>query len=120
MPIFPVPGLGDGLLGLVLAFLITVALVPLAIRLAWRVGAIDRPGGNKIHARVTPLMGGVAIALSFLAVAILLPSLHPHGYNRGLVGLLAGCAMATLIGVADEIWSLRPRWHFLGQVACVV
>ena len=53
-------GLGGGLLGLGLAFLVAVALVPLGIRLAWRFGVVDHPVGNKIHARPTPLMGGAA------------------------------------------------------------
>jgi UDP-GlcNAc:undecaprenyl-phosphate/decaprenyl-phosphate GlcNAc-1-phosphate transferase len=113
------PGLRDGLIGLALAFVLAVALMPLAIRLAWRLGVIDRPVGNKLHARPTPLMGGLAIAIAFLAVTLLLPALHGHGANRGLIGLLAGCALATALGVVDELWTLRPSRHFLGQIGCV-
>ena len=40
-------GLGGGLLGLGLAFLVAVALVPLGIRLAWRLGVVDHPVGDK-------------------------------------------------------------------------
>src|ERR687883_157412 len=110
-------GLGGGLLGLGLAFLVAVALVPLGIRLAWRFGVVDHPVGNKIHARPTPLMGGAAMAASFLAVTLLFPR---HWPNQALIGLLAGCALAALLGLADEVWSL-PAWkHFLGQVGVVL
>jgi UDP-GlcNAc:undecaprenyl-phosphate GlcNAc-1-phosphate transferase len=110
-------GLGEGLLGLGLAFLVAVALVPLGIRLAWRLGVVDHPVGDKIHARPTPLMGGAAMAASFLVVTLLFPR---HWPNPALVGLLAGCALATLLGIADELWSL-PAWkHFLGQVGVVL
>src|ERR671932_2914818 len=110
-------GLGEGLLGLGLAFLVAVALVPLGIRLAWRLGVVDHPVGNKIHARPTPLMGGAAMAASFLVVTLLFPR---HWPNQALLGLLTGCALATLLGLADELWPL-PAWkHFLGQVGVVL
>jgi UDP-GlcNAc:undecaprenyl-phosphate GlcNAc-1-phosphate transferase len=110
-------GLGEGLLGLGLAFLMAVALMPLGIRLAWRLGIVDHPVGNKIHARPTPLMGGAAMAASFLVVTLLFPR---HWPNQQLVSLLVGCALATLLGLADELWSLSPWQHFLGQVGVVL
>ena len=51
------------LLGLVLAFAAAACLVPLGIKIAWRLDIIDRPRGNRLHARATPLMGGVSIAV---------------------------------------------------------
>ena len=39
----------------------TYALTPLAARLAHKVGAIDVPGGRRVHAQPTPRLGGVAI-----------------------------------------------------------
>ena len=57
------------------------------------------------------------MAASFLAVTLLFPR---HWPNPALVGLLAGCALATLLGLADELWSLSPWKHFLGQVGVVL
>lgn len=107
-------GLGKGLIGLGVAFLLSVLLAPLGIRLARRLGVIDRPVGDKIHLRPTPLMGGVAIVVAFLATTLALLSL-----NRALVALLVGCALAALLGVVDELRTLKPRVHFLGQVGVV-
>ncbi len=120
-------GLGDGFKALVAAFLLAVALAPLGIRLAWRLGVVDRPVGNKIHARPTPLMGGVAVTVAFLAVALaagyllrFLFGAQGHSLNQALIGLLVGCALAGLLGFVDEVRTLPPRLHFLGQVAVVV
>jgi UDP-GlcNAc:undecaprenyl-phosphate GlcNAc-1-phosphate transferase len=38
------------------------ALTPAARRLAFRLGAIDRPGAGKIHTGEVPRLGGVAVA----------------------------------------------------------
>ena len=110
-------GLGRGLIFLVAACALSTLLTPLGIRLAWRLGIVDRPVGDKIHARPTPLMGGVAIAVAFLLVSLTLPRPWTNG---GLIGLLVGCALATVLGFCDEKWKLSPRTHFIGQVAVVV
>jgi len=116
-------GLGRGLIGLGVAFVLAVLLVPFSMRLARRLGVIDRPVGDKIHLRPTPLMGGVAIATAFLITAggwHVWTVLHEHKPNVALTGLLIGCALAAALGIWDEIRTLPPRVHFLGQVGVVV
>jgi len=108
-------GLGKGSIGLLIAFVFAVGLTPLGIRLAWRLGVVDRPVGDKIHRRPTPLMGGVAIAIAFLVTVLLWQRVD----NRELLGLLVGCALASLLGVCDEVLKLKPRAHFLGQIGVV-
>jgi len=44
----------------------TAALVPVLVRLAPRLGLIDRPGGRKEHEGEVPLVGGLAIGAVFL------------------------------------------------------
>lgn len=61
----------------------TAALVPLWARLARRLGAVAEPGERMIHLRSTPLMGGGAM----------------------FCGLLAGIAVASLVGEFDEVFS---------------
>ena len=45
-------------------------LTPLMMIVATRVGIVDIPGGRKIHAKVTPLLGGVAIIISFISALL--------------------------------------------------
>jgi UDP-GlcNAc:undecaprenyl-phosphate GlcNAc-1-phosphate transferase len=53
-----------------LIFLVTwvlaATLTPLVSKLAVRVGAIDQPGGRKIHAKPIARLGGLAIASAFI------------------------------------------------------
>ncbi len=108
------------LLGMVLAFALAAALTPLGIKVAWRLDIVDRPRGNKLHARPTPLMGGVAMAVAFLAVALLWVARFDQWGNAQLRGLLVGCFLAALLGFLDEWLTLRPLQHFIGQILVVL
>ena len=37
------------------------SLTPLASALAWRLGAVDRPGGRRMHDGAIPLLGGLGM-----------------------------------------------------------
>lgn len=53
------------------AFFVVVALVPLVMRLAVRVGLTDTPGGRKDHVGEVPLIGGLVIFPVFIGVSML-------------------------------------------------
>jgi UDP-GlcNAc:undecaprenyl-phosphate/decaprenyl-phosphate GlcNAc-1-phosphate transferase len=95
-----------------LAAACTFCMVRLAARWPW----LARSSSNRLHVAPTPVWGGVAIFLSFLAVASV------AGLIEGLepVTLAASALGAFLLGLADDIWKLRPRWKLLGQIACAV
>jgi UDP-GlcNAc:undecaprenyl-phosphate GlcNAc-1-phosphate transferase len=84
---------------------------PVARRYAVHVGVIDRPVGEKIHRRPTPLMGGTAIYLAFVVAAIIFLPL-----SKPVVGVLVGGFAAVAVGVIDERFDLSPPLHLLGQV----
>lgn len=84
----------------------------MAIRLANRFGVIDRPVGLKLHKRPTPLLGGVAVFVSFATTVIVSAPLS--GPVRGV--LLGGLA-AIVVGVLDEVLTLPPVFHLVGQIA---
>jgi UDP-GlcNAc:undecaprenyl-phosphate/decaprenyl-phosphate GlcNAc-1-phosphate transferase len=48
------------------AFLVTLALTPVMIRLSWRFGVVDRPDSRRVHTRPTPRLGGAAIVAGVL------------------------------------------------------
>ena len=63
-------------------------LTPCLRRLAFKVGALDQPNARKIHRQAMPLLGGVAVYLSFWAGAAL--ALYLHGGGGQLQGLFWG------------------------------
>ncbi|MCA2223132.1 MraY family glycosyltransferase [Nonomuraea aurantiaca] len=77
------------------------AAIPLK-RLAVQWGLTDHPGGHKTHARPTPYLGGIAIALATIVPTV--AAVGP-GDRRLTAILLAGMAVA-LLGLIDDFESL--------------
>ncbi|MEW6448459.1 MAG: MraY family glycosyltransferase [Bacillota bacterium] len=98
----------------VAAGIVTCAGIPLAVRLAHRIGAIDEPEARKVHTRPMPRLGGMAVYLGFLAgfLVAVLSSDPPFRY----FGLLAGGTLIFIIGVIDDTRGLSPRFKLCGQV----
>lgn len=122
--------------------LATVVLIPLIMRLARRVGAVDRGGYRKVFEGAMPLLGGLGIALPLLLAGSLasaggylllagsnwkwLLQHYPEhfdflynlaSYNRNdlLILVLGGVAILVL-GLVDDTRGMRARWKLLGQV----
>src|SRR4051794_13912013 len=94
------------------AFLLTFgvawALTPLAGQFAHRHGFLDHPGGHSTHADATPTLGGLAIAVAFIAVGV-----WAGGANGQLVTVLAGATLLAVMGAFDDRRSLSP-WLRMG------
>lgn len=99
------------LTGSLIAFLISLLLTPLVKKLAFRVGAVDRPDARKVHSRVMPRMGGLAIFLAFTITILLIEPM-----TKSIIGLLVGGALILLLGIADDIIGVSPRMKLLGQI----
>jgi UDP-GlcNAc:undecaprenyl-phosphate/decaprenyl-phosphate GlcNAc-1-phosphate transferase len=100
----------------VLAFLAAAAiawlLVPLAERLAFRVGAIDHPKERGLHDKPMPRLSGLAILVAVeVAGWIWLPG---EGESRSI---LLGAVAIAAVGVLDDIWELPAPVKLAGQIA---
>jgi len=125
-----IPGIWDYVPLLALAFVVSAVLslllTPVVRRLAIRLDNVDHPEDRRVNKAPVPRGGGVAVAVSFLVVAIggivvngqtgIVP-LPRSMESMELVGLLAGGATATALGILDDTFQLRARWQLLGQVA---
>jgi UDP-GlcNAc:undecaprenyl-phosphate GlcNAc-1-phosphate transferase len=102
------PVLATGLLGFVLAIVLTQLCKPLARR----TGVVARPKADRWHRTTIPLLGGVGIAGAvLLAIGVPAPSL-----GRPLLILLAGAAVMFVVGVVDDIRALKPQTKFMLQI----
>lgn len=91
------------------AALVTAALAtPLASRLSFALGAIDRPNARKVSARPNiPRWGGLAVALgTFVGVGVALLLAPPLSGSLRLGGLLVGALLVLGIGALDDRFSL--------------
>jgi UDP-GlcNAc:undecaprenyl-phosphate GlcNAc-1-phosphate transferase len=114
--------------GLALAFLVTLTTTPLARTYARRRGVVDKPEARRVNKRAVARGGGIAIAAGFVSVSALMLVLNfplglqfvdqPPGVGAGqIAALLLGAALAVGIGLLDDFYQLRARWQLLGQLA---
>ena len=98
-----------------LAFVLAFILTPLSRRLAFRIGALDHPDSRKIHRQAMPLLGGIAVYLSFwAAAAITLFFLKGEGQ---LWGLFWGSTLIVALGLYDDLKGLSYKAKLAGQFA---
>jgi len=96
-----------------------VVMFPLRV-LAVRVGFVDEPDERRIHTRVTPNGGGVAMFVAFL-VAMIVASQIPQlkGIFQGSsepLGVVLGGAVIFFVGLADDIRDVSAPAKMAGEV----
>lgn len=99
------------ILTLILCFLLTLGITPLVKKLAYKVGATDQPNVRKVHQKIMPRLGGLAIYIGFIAGFLILRPEDPYAG-----AIILGSAVILLTGMADDIFELSPRLKLLGQL----
>ncbi len=98
---------------LVVAVVVTVAAVPLAKWLSFRVGAVAQPGGRHIHQRPTGRLGGLALMAGFVvAMAV---------FGRGARDWLQVVVIAVVVAgllAADDVLDLAYWTKLVIQAVC--
>lgn len=94
------------------AFLISLLSMPLVIKMAYFVGAIDQPDERKVHAQAMPRLGGLSIFLAFILCMLFLVDL-----SRPMQGVVYGATIMFIVGVVDDICALTAKVKLLGQIA---
>lgn len=108
---------------LLLSLAVAAFLTPVVRAGASRLGVVDNPGGRRVHTRVIPRLGGIAVVAGFFAPLLAL------GFTQGgvaqlfyadpsrMVGLLAGGLIVASLGAWDDVKGVRA-WHKLA-IQCV-
>lgn len=110
------------LLVLVASFFISVVLTPIVRKIAIRLNIVDHPDSKrKLHGRVVARAGGSAVLWAVLVVCGIsllqfdLTKLQLENYSP-YFALLAAMIGIWLLGLADDIWTLRGRQKLVGQI----
>lgn len=85
------------------------------IKLAPLVGAVDKPNARKVHQKVMPRMGGLAIFISFLIGSIIVSPNDPFH-----IAIVMGAFMIVIIGMLDDIYELSAKWKLAGQLVAAM
>ncbi|GAB0168897.1 MraY family glycosyltransferase [Lysinibacillus sp. CTST325] len=107
---------------LIAAFVASILLTPLVKRLAFRIGAVDAPNYRKVHARIMPRLGGLAIFLAFLiAVAIFQPILiYNENGSDFLLAIIIGACIIVATGVIDDMREISAKAKLIGQLVAAL
>ena len=91
-----------------------------ARRLATVVGYVAQPDARKVHQRVTPEAGGVAMFLALLVAVCFAAFVHSlRGLFAGSsepLGLVLGAAAVFVVGVIDDLRNMSAPAKMAGQV----
>jgi UDP-GlcNAc:undecaprenyl-phosphate/decaprenyl-phosphate GlcNAc-1-phosphate transferase len=104
-----------------IAFLFSLVLTPYVRDVAHKLDLVDQPdSARKIHSQPIPRVGGVAIAIAYVVAfgfILVLPyrglSFDLHTVVPRALVLLPAAGLVFAIGLADDIWGLKP-WQKLG------
>ncbi len=105
------------LVAFLVAFAAGAGVTALMPRVAFRLGAVDRPDGyRKIHARAIPRLGGIGVFAGFLAPLVILLLGFPANLVvkpileqlPGFLAILAGALVVLAMGARDDVRPLRP------------
>ena len=103
-------------LTLLVAAAISFCTTPLIKLLARKAGAMDVPKDERrMHHRPIPRMGGLAIFLGFIVSFLIFGEI-----NREIQGILLGAVIIIILGVLDDILTLKALPKFLVQLVAAV
>jgi UDP-GlcNAc:undecaprenyl-phosphate GlcNAc-1-phosphate transferase len=101
----------------VISLAISVVLTFCVRGLARRYGFVAAPKLDRWHKRPTAMMGGVAIFLTTVLIAILFVS--DATKDPQFLTVLAGSTFLFLIGLVDDVFHIKPYQKLVGQLVGV-
>lgn len=104
------------------AFLTSLILTPLTIRLARRMNWLDMPAPRRLHQVPTPRIGGIPLGVAIvaaLAITIPFPRTDENELMR-IMGLALGIVIVAIVGLIDDVRELKPLPLFAMQIGVAV
>jgi UDP-GlcNAc:undecaprenyl-phosphate GlcNAc-1-phosphate transferase len=93
------------------AMAISLLTTPLVKKLAIWWGAVDKPDHRKVHTRIMPRMGGLAIYIAFTVCFFIFVPLTTEA-----LGIFIGGTLIVITGALDDRYQLSPKAKLLGQL----
>lgn len=98
------------IIDMVFIFLFSFFLNGLLKKVAPFIGAVDQPNERRMNVEAVPNIGGVSIYLSLLFAYYM--------FDTELVkNLILGATIIMIVGIVDDLFDLKPKYKFLGQIA---
>ena len=98
----------------IVGMVVTMAWLPVLVRLASKWLIMDHPGERKVHTTPIPRVGGVAMALGVVVAALLTIPMQ-----REDIWFLIAAGVLVCFGVLDDRFDLDYRIKLIGQLLAV-
>lgn len=109
------------IIGFLIAFILSLAIVPLVRSFCLKKGLVDIPNERKVHKNPIPRLGGVAIWLCTILTFVILVLVNwNYPYGNGLSGILLGGSIMFLLGLIDDLYDLNPKFKLVIQVGAAL
>ena len=105
------------IIGAITAIILSVILTPIVKKAAFRLGVVDIPKDKrKIHKKPIPLLGGIAIYISFIVALI---------FKKGPltleeIGIILGSTVIVIGGFIDDKYDMSPAKKILFQLVAAI
>lgn len=103
------------------ALIAALACTPLARGVARRLGAVDQPGGRRVHVHATPRMGGLGVLVAYLVALVATwawarATGEATGNVTPVLGFLGGGVFLAIVGAFDDVKALGAKKKLAGQI----
>lgn len=103
---------------LFLTMIVSAAITPFVVKLAYILGAVDKPNARRVNIKPMPTMGGLAIFLAFnFSTFVLLREQFP---THELFSVFLAECIIILTGIIDDIRELSPKAKLAGILAAAL
>jgi UDP-GlcNAc:undecaprenyl-phosphate/decaprenyl-phosphate GlcNAc-1-phosphate transferase len=104
-----------------ICFISSILITPLVKKLAFLIGATDKPNQRKVHQKIMPRLGGLAIYISFVIGVLIYdpnpPFMFPVDYPNVLKALMIGSGIIIITGILDDMFEISAKMKMFGQLA---
>ena len=100
---------------LLLTIIVSAISVPFVIKLAKKLNIVDKPDARKVHSRVMPRLGGLAIYIAFLAGYLYMSTIIELP-----ISIMVGATIIMLVGFIDDKFQIKPWQKLLGQLIAAI
>jgi UDP-GlcNAc:undecaprenyl-phosphate GlcNAc-1-phosphate transferase len=111
---------------LVVSFIGSLVATWLCKKIAIKFGIVDRPDDLvKTHKEPIAYLGGLGMLIGLtIGVLVGISCLRYEEFHgpalKWLLGILAGGIIACFVGLTDDIFDIKPRQKFLGQIIAAI
>lgn len=102
-------------LTLIVCFMGSILITPLVKKLAFIIGATDKPDQRKVHQQLMPRLGGLAIFISFIVGIQMLQPVNPSAK-----AIMIGSLIIVITGICDDMFELSAKIKLIGQLTAAL